>query len=149
MALHIRRQIRDAVALALAGLPTTGGNVFKSRVGPLPVEDLPALRIYTPIDRAERMSQGSPPRQNREVQVLVEAVVVAAEGQLEDTFDAIGVEVEAALGNSDLGVPVDDMVFVEAISGLSGEGEDQAGLLRMEFTATVSVAEGAPDAVLP
>ena len=144
---HIRKQVRDAVAARITGLPTTGANVFKSRVDPLPDSSLPALRVYTIRDEAERLTQGTAPRVERQIQVVIEGVVKIST-DLEDALDLIGVEVEVALAGQDLGGLVEDFFLVEATKALSGEGEQQAGLLRMEFSATAHVAENDPETAL-
>lgn len=148
---HIRKQIRDAAVVTLKTMSpsSVGDRVYPSRVDPLPIEELPALRVYTIRDRAERLSQDDNGiRSERTVQLIVEAVDRVS-SDLEDALDALSVEVERALGDNDLGRIVKDLVFVEATKALSGEGEQQAGLCRMEFEAIAEVAEGNPETALP
>lgn len=145
---HIRQQIRNAIAAAVTGLATTGSSVYTSRVHPLETTDLPALRIYTIRDQAERLTQGNPVRVQRAIQVIIEAVVAVTDA-LEDELDAIGVEVEIVLADNRLGGLVKDLFLVEATKALTGEGERQAGLLRMEFLADAHIAENDPESALP
>jgi hypothetical protein len=44
---HVRQQVREALAIQLTGLTTTGAKVFQSRVYPLESSDLPCLLIAT------------------------------------------------------------------------------------------------------
>ena len=61
MANHLRRQIREEVAVnLLTGLSTTGSNVFQSHVYPLENADLPALCVYTQEEEEEVDAMGNP-----------------------------------------------------------------------------------------
>lgn len=149
---HIRKQIRAAAVATLKAMTpsSVGERVYPSRVDPLEVEQLPALRVYTIRDRAERLGQREDygVRSERTVQLIVEAVV-RVDADLEDALDDLSVEVEEALGDNDLGGIVSDLYLVEATEALSGEGDKQAGLCRMEFEAVTEIAEGKPQTALP
>ncbi|MCQ4160864.1 hypothetical protein NON00_13095 [Roseomonas sp. GC11] len=92
MDLHIRRRIRDVAVEALIGLPTTGDRVRASRTSA--PDELPALQVWCPSDTVERVS-------NRDSKRTVDVAVLGwSDGEdeaLEDTLDAMALEVERAL----------------------------------------------------
>lgn len=93
---HVRKQIRDHVAVTVTGLTTTGGNVYKTRVYPLADSKLPGLAIFTNSEEIE-LSTISPPRtQMRTLTVRIEAFVKGV-SNFDDQLDTISEEVEEAL----------------------------------------------------
>lgn len=94
--LHIRRQIRDRAISMLTGLPTTGANVFASRVHPLEPARLPAICIYTLSEESSLMNMGSVRHLQRNLDLIVECVTAIVD-ELDDTLDAMAVEVETVM----------------------------------------------------
>lgn len=93
---HVRKQIRDHVAVTVTGLTTTGANVYKTRVYPLADSKLPGLAIFTDSEEIE-LSTISPPRtQMRTLTVRIEAFVKGV-SNFDDQLDTISEEVEEAL----------------------------------------------------
>ena len=88
MANHIRQQIRERVATTLAGLSTTGSNVFQSRVFNLEESKLPAIIIYTKSEAGELLEMGSTRTLQRTLSLVVEAYVKAI-SNFDDTIDTI------------------------------------------------------------
>lgn len=132
---HVRKQIRDAVALLVTGLDTTKANVYVSRTYPVDLSALDeksALLIYTLTEQSERHAMGV---------ALVRLVSVAVQGlaqindTIDDTLDEIAAEVEAALGGSDLNGLVDEFVLTASEFSIVGEGAEEAGSVRMTWTA--------------
>ncbi len=99
MTFHGRRQVRDAVAAALLGLPTTGANVFKSRTTPTADGKLPALLVYTRAERSAPDAMGTPATMKiaRELRIWVVGVCRVAAAEPDDVLDQICAEVEATL----------------------------------------------------
>ena len=73
---HVRQQIREAAKLALTGLPTTGNNVFSSRVYTLQERELPAINIYTANEESEVLAiTNTGTRLSRNLELAVDADV--------------------------------------------------------------------------
>lgn len=100
MTAHARKQLRDAAALALTGLATTGGNVFSGRKLTLRDGDLPGLVLTTPAEESEPMQMGNVQRRTLLLQVRG---VVKTSDDVETQLDQIAAEVEAVLGDNTLG----------------------------------------------
>jgi hypothetical protein len=97
---HLRQQIRDDMVAAVTGLPTTGANVFRSRVYPMAATNLPGLTVYTTSEQSSAITMGFPRTQERRLEVVVEAYVRAV-ANFDDAADEIVAEVEIAV-NADL-----------------------------------------------
>ena len=143
--MHPRRLIRDAFVAVLTGLPTTGANVFKSRVRALwETEELPALLVYTQDDRAEIFNE-APRRYERTASVAVE-IVARANDDLDDVLDGIADEVEAALFDNPYLLVSDgqggtvarsaDTVLTTTEIKILKEGDTEIGAARLTFDAT-------------
>lgn len=92
---HVRTQIRQAAAAALAGLPAT---VSTSRAYPLDEAELPALLVST---NAEDIEGGTMGAFRRTLELIVTAV--ARGSYVDDDLDALAVSVETALNRNTLG----------------------------------------------
>ena len=93
---HLRKQIRDNVVTALTGLSTTGSRVYASRVYPMAAANLPGLCVYAKSEEVETTTITRPRTQLRTLTLSVEGFAVATSG-LDNTLDAISLEVEEAL----------------------------------------------------
>ncbi len=142
---HVRKQIRDAAAVLVTGLTTTGTNVFVSRVYPVDAANLPCLLVYTISETVEPENMGSPRTYGRDLKLAVEGIA-QANSNLDDTLDLIGSEVETALG-ADLTITATaKSITLEGVEiGLSEVGEKPAGSIRMTFGVYYRTAENAPD----
>jgi hypothetical protein len=96
---HVRSQIRNAVVSALSGVSAT---VKATRYYPTDVEELPRVHVFTVSERMDS-AYASLSTQGRVVSVVVECIATGAETTLDDTLDALCVEVEEALESSKLG----------------------------------------------
>lgn len=146
---HVRKQVRDAVVTLLTGLATTGANVYTGRVYPLDSSqsELPALFVNTPGEEAEPSPEVDRSFQSRTIAIEVEAKVKG--GAYVDTLDQIAVEVETALGASiTVGGKVVDLDYVGMEFDSSGETDKPVGSLVMRYSAAVSIATGAPSALV-
>jgi len=92
---HVRKQLREAVALAVTGLTTTAANVFQSRVYAVREAELPCLLIYTDSESSEDATIYAA-TEERSIRVRVEGLAQAT-ASLDDTLDLIAKEVETAL----------------------------------------------------
>ncbi len=148
--MHARQQIREAVAGLVAGLTTTGANVFQSRVYNLQESELPGLLVYTTTETdSEPQSIGYPRRMLRVVEVVVEGKAQAT-ANLDDTLDTISEEVEVALGaDPALGLAAAiDTVHAGTDIELSGDADQPIGSVTMRFNVAYMVTEDAPGTIL-
>ena len=155
---HARAQVRLAVVAALAGLATTGTNVFPGRLRPLGKNPPPSLFVYSLEEEAAIDAAGAPPRQVRPLTLAVEGRVQLAGGyeevDPEDTLDDIACEVETALFAA-FAVPAGRLRALLLALDYAGmrmdlqpAGEVVAGTVTMRFIATYRTAEGAPATAL-
>lgn len=138
---HVRQQIRAALKTQLAGLDTTGGNVFENRVHNVPRDTLPALLISVESEDAERLSQAGDLL--RTASIVVEA---RAEGgdTLDDTLDTICAEVEAAIAADRTlgGLAKDTQPTGTDIPPFDGDVSPRSGMARMTFAVAYVTAAG-------
>ena len=155
---HVRTQIRDAMATQLAGLATTGARVFKRRVRPLQLSDLPCLLIYAgDNEQRERVTIGFPAQLRCEMELVVEVVAKASEGSGGDTdldalLDVSIKEVEAAntasASDFTLGGLVKEGLQLTGIETTDEAGEKLLGIARLKYLATYRIVENAPDVAI-
>jgi len=125
---HVRKSIRDNITTTLTGLATTGSNVYQTRFFPLAEAKLPALTIYSRSETSDYATITIPRSVMHEAEFVVEAYVKATSG-VEDTIDAIAVEIAEALASdvtrSSLAkdTRVTDFAF-----DFSGEGDQPVGI---------------------
>lgn len=146
MANHLRRQIRERVAVnMLTGLSTTGSNVFQSHVYPLENADLPALCVYTQEEEVEVDAMGNPRICQSTLTLMVDGYAQNA-STLDDVLDDIGKEVQVAMA-SDVGINnlVVDSYLSNVDISYSGEGNVPTGLIRHNYSVIYRYAENAPD----
>ena len=96
MALHLHKQIRDAVATTLTGLATTAARVYANRLYPMEDTSLPGLRVSTDADDVTPVTLHLPYVQQHRLTLVVECCARATTG-LDDTCDLMQKEVEIAL----------------------------------------------------
>jgi len=151
--LHARTQIRAAAAAELAGLPTTGSNVFPGRVRPLAKGTAAALFIYSLEEDAAvdamASSMGKPPVLARPLTLIVEGrVSLGGDVDPEDTLDRIALEVETRLGPSTLGGRLLELALVHTKLEIMAEGDSILGAVSLQYRALYRTAEGAPQTLL-
>jgi hypothetical protein len=120
---HKRAQIKARIQTVLTGLATTGSNVFQSRTYPIATSDLPGLLIYANSESIERLEIGIQNRQQRNLDLVIEAVAKGASA--ESTLDTITVEVEEAMANDQTlnGLAIDSAITDTQIRQASAESE--------------------------
>lgn len=138
---HLRKQIRDAVVTALTGLATTSTRVYKTRIYPLETGKLPGLCIYTRSEEISNETINPPRTQLRTLEVVVESYVMA-NSNIDDSLDAISLEVEEAIYShqtlSGLAKGIDITSFE---ADYSGEGEKIVGVGRLTLSVYYTTKE--------
>ncbi len=126
---HARQQIRDAIAVVVDELPTTGVRVYPHYVHKTPDSMLPCLMIYTL--REKKIPEFSTDKNHlRELEVIIEARVKQADG-MDDELDTICSEVEDVLASNKLDNKVKHMECEETIIDHTPELETPAGVAKM------------------
>lgn len=146
MANHIRQQLRDAVATAVTGLPTTGARVFQSRVYPLQITDVPCLVVTMDGDSIEQETVHRPYMQARQIQLRIEGYAVGVY-DLDDILDGICKEVEIAVDNATLAM-VDDIGFAGTQLDTSVVGQQPVGKITLIYRVTVRTMSNSPDVAI-
>lgn len=146
MANHIRQQLRDALATAVTGLPTTGARVFQSRVYPLQITDVPCLVVTTDGDSIEQETIHRPYMQARQIQLRIEGYAVGVY-DLDDILDGICKEVEIAVDNATLAM-VDDIGFAGTQLDTSVVGQQPVGKITLIYRVTVRTMSNSPDVAI-
>lgn len=140
---HIHNQIRDALVAALAGLATTGSNVFANRVYPLTEAEVPALRISMDEEEADEQVDGI---LQREVYCIVEACAKLGVA-LDDALDQISLEVEPVLA---AGITVDGQLLYPVYAGMRIAFEDAdlpVGVKRMRYRIPFFTHSASPESL--
>lgn len=94
MSTHVRTQLRQALQVALTGLPTTLDRVSINRSSPVPASRTPCLLVTTPSEEVEQMGMGVA-YVMRNITVQVDAV--ASGDGIDDQLDQMAAEVEQAI----------------------------------------------------
>lgn len=145
MADHVRTQVRNKFVTALTGLSITGSRVFKSRLYPLQVSDLPALVITTDVDKVDYITVDDPAYQRREIVVRVDAYdsdVLT----LDDNLDAICKQVEIAI-SGDSAIPPDTELSETRIDQ-SILGTQPVGVASLFYTVRFNTATNVLDVIM-
>lgn len=128
---HLRQLIRSNIVTAVTGLTTTGNRVYQTRIYPLEQSKLPGLCVYTRAETTEYSTISPPRRQERTLEVVVEAYASAV-SNLDNTLDTIAVQVEEALA-ADLtrGGYAKDTKVIAFEADFDGSGEQPVGVGRL------------------
>ncbi len=144
---HVRKQIRDAVVTRVTGLSTTGSNVYPSWITPLGPGDMPGLEVFTikePLRTIDRERS-----QMRDLEVMIDGCVTAADETAADTLDTICSEVETAMATTlTVGGKTLEFVLAETTVELKSEADPTMAVAHMKFIVTVQTAQGSPDTPL-
>lgn len=138
---HVRKLIRDNVTTALTGLSITGSNVFKTRVIPLDKTKLPAICVYANNETTEYGTINPPRTQMRTLELTAE-VYVKGTSDVDDSLDAISVELEEAL-YTDLtrGGYAKDTKITSFVSDYNADGEQTVGIGNFTIEVTYVILE--------
>lgn len=97
--MHVRRTIREAVTALLKVSSITGYRVFQNRLYPVQEKELPCLLVTTEGDRANSLTISSNPTQERNIRVLIKAIVKSSH-DLDDEMDGLCAQVETAMAGA-------------------------------------------------
>lgn len=147
---HVRTQLRNAVTVALDGIPEVSSRVFASRTHPVQRTELPCLLVFTPEESSKTISTDG--LQQRKITLLVDGYAKAT-ADLEDRLDALAASVENAFAESATETANETGFFglakawelVDTNTALNGEGESSVGMIRLRFSVTVMTTEGDPE----
>lgn len=142
MANHVRQQLREAIAVVVTNLTTTGARVFQSRAYPLQETDLPCLLIKTESERIDYQTIHASTLQERDITVTIEAVARAT-SNLDDTLDKICKEVEIAINAAS--TIAKDIRLIGTNLDTSVVGNQPVGLATMIYKMKVYTLSNAPD----
>lgn len=142
MANHVRQQLREAIALVVTNLTTTGVRVFQSRAYPLQETDLPCLLVKTESERIDYQTIHASTLQERDITVTIEAVARAT-SNLDDTLDKICKEVEIAINAAS--TISKDIRLIGTNLDTSVIGNQPVGLATMIYKMKVYTLSNAPD----
>lgn len=142
MANHVRQQLREAIAVVVTNLTTTGARVFQSRAYPLQETDLPCLLIKTESERIDYQTIHASTLQERDITVTIEAVARAT-SNLDDTLDKICKEVEIAINAAS--TIAKDIRLIGTNLDTSVIGNQPVGLATMIYKMKVYTLSNAPD----
>ena len=90
--MHARKTVRDRIATAIA---TNGVTVTKSRVYPTDSAELPMFLVYARNETSDWGGAVGAP--NRQLQVMIEVLVEAKDGEVDDELDRYTEVIENAL----------------------------------------------------
>lgn len=139
---HIRRQVREAAVADLTGLPTTGANVFTSRVAPLTADEMPGIIVAIHGESSNWDAIGTLARTG---QLVVEGWLLGGENEL----DQVAAEVEAKLYGAtpalnallmNIGAPTTALELPEPGEG----GARKLARIQMLFPVTYRTPQGDP-----
>lgn len=142
MANHVRQQLREAIAVVVTNLTTTGARVFQSRAYPLQETDLPCLLVKTESERIDYQTIHASTLQERDITVTIEAVARAT-SNLDDTLDKICKEVEIAINAAS--TISKDIRLIGTNLDTSVIGNQPVGLATMIYKMKVYTLSNAPD----
>jgi hypothetical protein len=132
---HKAESIMAAFVTAATGLTTTGANVERGRVHPLPEDILAALSIYQGSDTVIAEVY---PMVTSELRVNVEAQVKSSAPDLETKLNQIRKELNIALSaHPPLGLSYCiDILETASRPVLDGSGERRTGTMEIDYTIT-------------
>jgi hypothetical protein len=145
--MHVRTQARKKVTDGLMSLPITRSSVFNSPIHPLRLDQLPALKIFTPDEDASYQSLGEAGDVLRTFTLLIEGVD-SANDDLADRLDDIAAEVEARIDEDPtFGGVLDDCVLETTRISPDMESEVSVGVITLSYRATLKSQAGSPDVI--
>lgn len=140
---HARRQIREAVAAAIAGNSVT---VEQSRQYPMNEEQMPRYLVYT-IAESVDPGMSTPGALMRELTVVVEAIIMADEATIDDDLDAHAVYLESQLSRSQLGGLVLKTDLSSSEMAIRTDGDLSLGVLTLTFNVLYRTLPTNPETI--
>jgi hypothetical protein len=139
---HVRKQLRDQVAVLVQSLTTYAVNVYKNRRYPVDSSELPCLIVQTGDEEIETLTIDYPSQQLRREQLIISVIAETTVG-LDDMLDEICKDIEIALAGN---VLLSRNFTLDSTSGIDPNivGEKPVGVVDMRFTAEIYTLENAP-----
>jgi hypothetical protein len=145
MPTHARAVIVAAAVQALTGLGTTGTRVHAGRTAPKSAGALPYLLIYGRGEQSVLLTMNGPNRKLQRELLLVVEGVAGETADVDDTQNAIALDVETALAaDPTLGGKARDLFLSRTTINAQVDGETRLGLVRLEFTVLYQTVATAP-----
>lgn len=144
---HVRKQLRDKVRLALAGV-SGGGALGVNRARPWPKDASPSLGVRTPQENSTDTDMNG--GQARVIRLMVDISDKAkTEVELSDALDAVALEVEVAIfAAGSFGALAQMVSYRGATLMIDGGAEKLAGTMSLAFDVTVYTEEMHPETAL-
>lgn len=144
--MHQRKQIRDKVVLLLIGKTDAGNNIFPSRVRPIEEQTLPTIQVYANSESSE-IWQEAPREYERKLSLSVQ-ITAKADDSLEDSLDAIALQVEDVLRQDHtLGELCRDVILSGTELNITQNGDTLIGSCNVTYDIlyyTLAVADRIP-----
>lgn len=139
---HVRKQLRDQVAVLVSTLTTYAVNVYKNRRYPVSESELPCLIVQTGDEEIEILTADYPAQQLRREQLII-SVIASDNTGLDDMLDEICKDIEIALAGN---VSLAGNFKLDSTSGIEQNiiGEKPVGVVEMRFTAEIYTLENSP-----
>lgn len=146
MPTHVRRQIREAAGALLVGLTTTGSRVSQSRMRPRTDALLPALLVETNEEAITPHSIGT--QLQRELTLTVRGVAKGT-GDVDDTLDAIALEVETAIAAGPTFGGLASQCALQRINVDFDDSTDKpVGVVTLDYQVTYFTNAASPGSIL-
>jgi len=145
MADHVRVLVRDAIMTRITGL-ASGAVVHKRRVYPLQADtELPAYHVHVESDSNESSDIHAPALVERMVEYHIEGVAAGVDDSIDDTLNAMGKEVEAALATAVTAGGKQVFLIYGGCTFDFEDGAKRAGVVDMVFRALIFNSANTPD----
>lgn len=139
--MHVRRQIREYIA----GLIDSLANVYQSRIYPVFESNEPAILVYSNAEESNEAAFSKIRTQQRLLSVSTEIHAINIEN-LDDQLDELAASVKAAvLTDPTLGSLVKNTRTTETEIELTGEAEQPAGVVKINFEISYKTETGKPE----
>lgn len=143
---HVRTQAREYFVARFAGLPTTGSNVFKSRVFPISEDHVPGVTVFCDNEQSADITKGNGGIVERQCSVFLEAW--ANGDDADDVLDQMSVEFETQINDRTLGGLAKDTALVETTFDRDGDNAPGFIGMRMEYRVTYNTHFSEPETAL-
>lgn len=141
---HLRTQIRQEVVNILKDNTAAANKVYGSRIHP--IDNLPAIAVFTISEESETVTISYPRTQNRNLTLAVEIYVKANTG-FDEQVDSLAAEVETLLA-AGLGNLAKDIKLIATTMTLSGDGEKPAAVATLNYNILYQTKENNPETLL-
>jgi hypothetical protein len=142
---HARTSIRKTVISLLknsALQKTVGDRIYESRVHP--IDNPPAILIYTPQEQIIEYSIGFPRTQTRQLTLIIEAYA-KANANIDMISDSLSLEIEEILGHDQtLGGMIKDLSLNSSETIFSSDGDKPIAVATLTYHITYRTKENSP-----